>query len=58
MPILARAKPRVARTIASNALAADAKQTELYMRLLAILLGGLVLMQPNEALLQVALPTA
>jgi divalent metal cation (Fe/Co/Zn/Cd) transporter len=43
MPILARAKRRVARTIASNALAADAKQTELCMYLSAILLGGLVL---------------
>jgi len=43
MPILARAKRRVARTIASNALAADAKQTELCMYLTAILLGGLVL---------------
>ena len=43
MPILARVKRRVARTIASNALAADAKQTELCMYLSAILLGGLVL---------------
>jgi len=43
MPILARAKRTVARTIASNALAADAKQTELCMYLSAILLGGLVL---------------
>lgn len=43
MPVLARAKRRVARTIASNALAADAKQTELCMYLSAILLGGLVL---------------
>ena len=43
MPILARAKRRVARTIASNALAADAKQTELCMYLSAILLGGLIL---------------
>lgn len=43
MPILARAKRRVARMIASNALAADAKQTELCMYLSAILLGGLVL---------------
>ena len=43
MPILARAKRRVARIIASNALAADAKQTELCMYLSAILLGGLVL---------------
>ncbi len=42
MPILARAKRRVARTIASDALAADAKQTELCMYLSAILLGGLV----------------
>ena len=43
MPILARAKRNVARTIRSNALAADAKQTELCMYLSAILLGGLVL---------------
>jgi divalent metal cation (Fe/Co/Zn/Cd) transporter len=43
MPILARAKRRVARTIASKALAADAKQTELCMYLSAILLGGLIL---------------
>jgi divalent metal cation (Fe/Co/Zn/Cd) transporter len=43
MPILARAKRRVARMIASNALAADARQTELCMYLSAILLGGLVL---------------
>lgn len=43
IPILARAKRSVARMIASNALAADAKQTELCMYLSAILLGGLVL---------------
>ena len=43
MPILARAKRRVGRMIASNALAADARQTELCMYLSAILLGGLVL---------------
>lgn len=43
MPILARAKRRVARMIASNALAADAKQTELCMYLSAILLAGLIL---------------
>jgi len=43
MPILARAKRRVARMIASNALAADARQTELCMYLSTILLGGLVL---------------
>jgi hypothetical protein len=43
MPILARAKRRVARMIASNALAADAKQTQLCMYLSAILLRGLIL---------------
>ena len=43
MPILARAKRRVARVIASGALAADARQTELCVYLSAILLGGLVL---------------
>src|ERR1039457_3964422 len=43
MPILARAKRRVARMIASNALAADARETELCMYLSAILLGGLIL---------------
>jgi divalent metal cation (Fe/Co/Zn/Cd) transporter len=43
MPILARAKRRVARRIASSALAADARQTELCMYLSAILLAGLVL---------------
>ncbi len=43
MPILARAKRRVARRIASDALAADARQTDLCMYLSAILLSGLVL---------------
>jgi divalent metal cation (Fe/Co/Zn/Cd) transporter len=43
MPVLARAKRRVARVIASDALNADAKQTELCMYLSAILLGGLAL---------------
>jgi len=43
MPILARAKRRVARMIASNAFAADARQTELCMYLSAILLSCLVL---------------
>jgi divalent metal cation (Fe/Co/Zn/Cd) transporter len=43
MPLLARAKRSVARGIGSNALAADAKQTELCTYLSAILLGGLLL---------------
>jgi divalent metal cation (Fe/Co/Zn/Cd) transporter len=43
MPLLARAKRSVARRIGSNALAADAKQTELCTYLSAILLGGLLL---------------
>lgn len=43
MPLLARAKRRVALAIDSAALAADAKQTELCTYLSAILLGGLVL---------------
>ncbi len=43
MPLLARAKRRVAGHIASAALTADAKQTELCMYLSAILLGGLLL---------------
>lgn len=43
MPLLARAKRRVASNIGSNALVADAKQTELCTYLSAILLGGLVL---------------
>ncbi len=43
MPVLAKAKRRVARAIASDALTADAMQTELCMYLSAILLGGLVL---------------
>jgi divalent metal cation (Fe/Co/Zn/Cd) transporter len=43
MPLLTRAKRRVARGINSNALAADAKQTEFCTYLSAILLGGLVL---------------
>jgi divalent metal cation (Fe/Co/Zn/Cd) transporter len=43
MPLLAKAKRRVAQAISSNALAADAKQTELCMYLSAILLGGLAL---------------
>ena len=43
MPLLARAKRRVASEIASGALHADAKQTELCTYLSAILLGGLVL---------------
>jgi len=43
MPLLARAKRRVARQIESAALTADAKQTELCTYLSAILLGGLLL---------------
>ena len=43
MPLLVRAKRRVARGIASGALMADSKQTELCTYLSAILLGGLLL---------------
>ncbi len=43
MPTLARAKRRVARTIASSAFAADAMQAEPCLDLSAILLGGLIL---------------
>lgn len=43
MPLLVRAKRRVARGINSAALAADAKQTELCTYLSAILLAGLLL---------------
>jgi divalent metal cation (Fe/Co/Zn/Cd) transporter len=43
MPLLARAKRRVASRIGSSALTADAKQTELCTYLSAILLGGLLL---------------
>jgi divalent metal cation (Fe/Co/Zn/Cd) transporter len=43
MPLLARAKRRVAARLASGALAAEARQTELCMYLSAILLGGLLL---------------
>ena len=43
MPLLVRAKRRVARSISSNALMADSKQTELCTYLSAILLGGLLL---------------
>ena len=43
MPVLARAKRRVAAQIQSAALTADAKQTELCTYLSAILLGGLLL---------------
>lgn len=41
MPLVARSKRRVAREISSNAMAADAKQTEFCMYLSAILLAGL-----------------
>lgn len=43
MPLLVRAKRRVAAQLSSRALAADSKQTELCTYLSAILLGGLVL---------------
>jgi divalent metal cation (Fe/Co/Zn/Cd) transporter len=43
MPLLARAKRRVAHDIESAAMTADAKQTELCTYLSAILLGGLAL---------------
>ncbi|HEX8635295.1 MAG TPA: cation transporter [Pyrinomonadaceae bacterium] len=43
MPLLARAKRRVARGLDSAAMSADAKQTELCTYLSAILLGGLAL---------------
>jgi divalent metal cation (Fe/Co/Zn/Cd) transporter len=43
MPLLARAKHRVARDIGSAAMKADATQTEFCTWLSAILLGGLVL---------------
>ncbi len=43
MPLLVRAKRKVARAIKSNALMADSKQTELCTYLSAILLGGLML---------------
>ncbi len=43
MPLLAKAKRKVAREISSGAMAADAKQTEFCMYLSAILLAGLTL---------------
>jgi divalent metal cation (Fe/Co/Zn/Cd) transporter len=43
MPLLVRAKRRVAAQLSSRALAADSKQTELCTWLSAILLGGLAL---------------
>ena len=43
MPLLVRAKRKIARGIASAAMAADARQTELCTYLSAILLGGLLL---------------
>jgi len=42
MPLLARAKRKVARSINSGAMRADARQTELCTYLSAILLGGLL----------------
>jgi divalent metal cation (Fe/Co/Zn/Cd) transporter len=43
MPLLVRAKRKIARAIKSRALIADSKQTELCTYLSAILLGGLLL---------------
>lgn len=43
MPLLARAKRKVARSLSSGALEAEARQTEICMYLSAILLGGLAL---------------
>jgi divalent metal cation (Fe/Co/Zn/Cd) transporter len=43
MPLLARAKRRVATSLGSQALSAEARQTELCTWLSAILLGGLLL---------------
>ncbi|MBI3933837.1 MAG: cation transporter [Acidobacteria bacterium] len=43
MPLLARAKRRVARVLQSAAMRADARQTEFCIYLSAILLGGLLL---------------
>jgi divalent metal cation (Fe/Co/Zn/Cd) transporter len=43
MPVLARAKRRVAANIASHALVADSRQTDICAYLSAILLGGLAL---------------
>lgn len=43
MPLLARAKRRVAADISSNAMVADSRQTDLCAYLSAILLGGLAL---------------
>jgi divalent metal cation (Fe/Co/Zn/Cd) transporter len=43
MPLLARAKRRIASRISSSALTADAKQTEFCTYLSAILLGGLLI---------------
>ncbi len=43
MPLLARAKRNVARTLNSHALTADSRQTDLCAYLSAILLGGLLL---------------
>jgi divalent metal cation (Fe/Co/Zn/Cd) transporter len=43
MPILARAKRRVAATLASGAIRADSRQTDFCTYLSAILLGGLLL---------------
>jgi divalent metal cation (Fe/Co/Zn/Cd) transporter len=43
MPVLSRAKKRVARALGSTAMNADARQTDFCVYLSAILLAGLVL---------------
>ena len=43
MPLLARAKRRIAKTLHSHAMEADARQTDICTYLSAILLGGLLL---------------
>ncbi len=43
MPLLARAKRRIARELASSAMQADSRQTDICAYLSAILLGGLLL---------------
>jgi len=43
MPLLARAKRRVAAQLSSSALTAEARQTQICMYLSVILLGGLIL---------------
>ena len=63
MPLLARAKRRVAATLQSRAMHADSRQSDFCAYLSAILLGGLILnaifdwwwADPGAALLMVAL---